>query len=194
MKTVPGTCTNTEPENQNIEEDGCGPSNGKISSNITEENKGKKKHKKNKNSKKSQEENKKQMESEKMKRNTRSTTAPTKNSDNEDHFDADRTVTDGNTEQVPNDAQDNESNDIQPTLDPSRARRSTRKRKAVSPDKENEERNETMTDVQAEEKTDDSFHCHICKKCFVNYNDFRAHKIKCWPTVRNVEKDLTRKV
>ena len=47
-----------------------------------------------------------------------------------------------------------------------------------------DERNETTNDVQADEETDDSFHCHICKKTFVNYNNFRAHKIKCWPTAK----------
>ena len=51
---------------------------------------------------------------------------------------------------------------------------------------------------RADDETEDSFHCHICKKTFVNSNNFRAHKIKCWPTakkhqcekVKNTEKDL----
>ena len=64
------------------------------------------------------------------------------------------------------------------------ATRSTHKRKAVSNEAVNTQTNETTNDVQAEEETEDTFHCHICKKNFVKYNNFRAHKIKCWPTAK----------
>ena len=37
-------------------------------------------------------------------------------------------------------------------------------------------------DVSGEKEDDDIFHCHICKKTFVNYNNFRTHKIKCLAT------------
>ena len=64
------------------------------------------------------------------------------------------------------------------------ANRRTRKRKAVSTQDGQDTINETTNDVQADEETDDTFHCHICKKTFVNYNNFRAHKIKCWATAK----------
>ena len=108
----------------------------------------------------------------------------TKNSDNGSEVDGDRTVTDDNPAEVPNETADDEQNNEQPTLDYSIVTRSTRKRKALSTEKGNAQTNETTKDVQADDETEDSFHCHICKKVFVNYNNFRAHKIKCWPTAK----------
>ena len=54
----------------------------------------------------------------------------------------------------------------------------------MSTEEGQDQRNETTNDVQADDETEDSFHCHICKKTFMNYNNFRAHKIKCWPTAK----------
>ena len=115
---------------------------------------------------------------------TCSTTLRTKNSDNAHELDGDRSVTDENPEEGTNQMADDEQNNEQQKLDPSIAKRRTRKRKAVSTQDGQDERNETTNDVQADEETDDSFHCHICKKTFLNYNNFRAHKIKCWPTAK----------
>ena len=111
---------------------------------------------------------------------TCSTTLRTKNSDNPSKLDGDRTITDENPEEGTNQTVDDEQNNDQQKLDPSIAKRRRCKRKAVSTEDGQDDRNESTNDVQADEETDDSFHCHICKKTFVNYNNFRAHKIKCW--------------
>ena len=108
----------------------------------------------------------------------------TKNSDNDSEPDGDRTVTDENPKEGKNETADDEQNGKQPKLDTSIGRRSKRKRKALSTENGQDTRNETTNDLQQDEETDDSFHCHICKKTFINYNNFRAHKIKCWPTAR----------
>ena len=108
----------------------------------------------------------------------------TNNSDKGSEVDGDRTLTDENPEEVPNEMADDEHDNEQPKVDPSIPTRSTHKRKAVSNEADNAQTNETTIDVQAEEETEESFHCHICKKSFVNYNNFRAHKMKCWPTTK----------
>ena len=124
---------------------------------------------------------------------TRSTTLRTKNSGNASELDGDSTVTDDNPEEDINQTADDEQNNLQPKLDLSIGKRRTRKRKAVSTQDGQDKRNETTNDVQAEEETEDSFHCHICKKTFVNYNNFRAHKIKCWPTAKKHQCEKCRK-
>ena len=73
---------------------------------------------------------------------------------------------------------------MQQKQDPAIANRRTHNRKAVSTQDGQDTINETTNDVQADEETDDTFHCHICKKTFLNYNNFRAHKIKCWATAK----------
>ena len=118
-----------------------------------------------------------------------------KNSDNASKPDADRTVTDENPEEGTNEMADDEQNNMQQKTYPAVAKRRRSNRKAVSTQDGQDNRNETTNDVQVDEETDDTFHCHICKKTFMNYNNFRAHKIKCWATakntnVKNAEKDL----
>ena len=73
---------------------------------------------------------------------------------------------------------------MQQKQDTAIANRRTCNRKAVSTQDGQDTINKTTNDVQADEETDDTFHCHICKKTFVNYNNFRAHKIKCWATAK----------
>ena len=111
---------------------------------------------------------------------THSTTLRTKNSDNASKLDGDRTVTDENPEEGTNQTADDEQNNEQQKLDPPIAKKRTRKRKGVSTQDGQNDKNETTNDVQADEEIDDTFHCHICKKTFMNYNNFRAYKIKCW--------------
>ena len=128
--------------------------------------------------------NTEQTEAGNNRRQTRSTTLKTKNSDGDSEPDDDRTVTDENPKEGKNEMADDEQNDEQLKLDTSIRKRSKRKRKALSTENGQDTLNETTNEVQQDEETDDSFHCHICKKTFVNYNNFRAHKIKCWPTAR----------
>ena len=108
----------------------------------------------------------------------------TKNSDNASKPVGDRTVTDENPEEGTNEMVDDEQNNMQHKPDPANANRRRRNRKAVSTQDGQDNGNETTNDVQAYKETDDTFHCHICKKTFVNYNNFRAHKIKCWATAK----------
>ena len=125
-----------------------------------------------------------QTEAGNNRRQTHSTTLKTKNSDNDSKPDGDRTITDENPKEGKNEMADDEQNDEQPKLDTSIGKRSKCKRTALSTENGQDTRNETTNEVQQDEETDDLFHCHICKKTFVNYNNFRAHKIKCWPTAR----------
>ena len=160
--------------------------------------KGKKTEQKSKKSIEVPEDDSEQTDAGNNRHQTCSTTLRSKNSDNASELDGDRTVTDENPEEGTNQTADDEQNNEQQKLDPSIAKRRTRKRKAVSTQDRQDERNETTNDVQADQETDYSFHCHICKKTFVNYNNFRAHKIKCWPTAKkdqceNAEKDLMRR-
>ena len=117
-------------------------------------------------------------------RQTHSITLRTKNSDNASELDGGRTLTDDNPEEDINQMADDEQNNEQPKLDPSIAKKGHTKRKAVSTQDGQDKRNETTNDEKADKETEDSFHCHICKKTFMNYNNFRAHKIKCWPTAK----------
>ena len=146
--------------------------------------KGKKKEQKNKKSIGVPDDDTEQTDAEINRRQTRSTTIRTKISDNASEHDADRTVTDENPEEGTNETANDEQNNVQQKEDTAIANRRTRKRKAVSMQDGQDTINETTNDVQADEKTDDTFHCHICKKTFMNYNNFRAHKIKCWATAK----------
>ena len=88
----------------------------------------------------------------------------TKNSDNASEPDGGRTVTDENPEEGTNEMADDEQNNVQQKLDPAIANRRTRNRKAVSTQDRQDNRNETTNDVQADEETGDTFHCHMCKR------------------------------
>ena len=112
-----------------------------------------------------------------MKPKTHSRTSVTKDSDNDD---GDRTLMDENSAHIPSDTADQESN--QNELAVSKGRRSTRKRKQITSEGGQGKRLEGDNEVSGEKEDDDIFHCHICKKTFVNYNNFRTHKIKCWAT------------
>ena len=155
--------------------------------------KGKKKEQKSKKSIEVPNDDSEQTDAGNNKRQKRSTTLRSKNSDNTSELDGDRTITDENPEEGTNQTADDEQNNEQPKLDPSIAKRRTQKRKTVSTEDRQDERNETTNDVQADEETDNSFHCHICKKTFMNYNNFRAHKIKFWPTAKKHQCEKCRK-
>ena len=82
---------------------------------------------------------------------TCSTTLRTNNSDNASELDGDRTITDENPEEGTHKTADDEQNNEKQKLDPSIAKRMTCKRKAVSTQDEQDERNETTNDVQADD-------------------------------------------
>ena len=119
----------------------------------------------------------KKPDSDTTKPNTHSRSLGTKDSDKDD---GDRTLTDENSAHIPSDTADHETN--QNESERSKGRRSTRKRKQMSSEGGDAEINEGVNDMSEEKEDDDIFHCHICKKTFVNYNNFRTHKIKCWAT------------
>ena len=170
--------------NINSEETSGGKRNQEKLSTGSGSRKGKKTEQKNKKSIGVPDDDTEQTDAENNRRQTCSTTIRTKNSDNASKPDGDRTVTDENPEEGTNENADDEQNNVQQKLDPAIANRRTRNRRAVSTQDGQDNRNETTNDVQADEETDDTFHCHICKKTFVNYNNFRTHKIKCWTTAK----------
>ena len=108
----------------------------------------------------------------------------TKISDNVSEPDGDRTVTGKNPQEGTNGTADDEQNNMESKVYPAIANRRTCNRKTVSTQDGQDNGNETTNDAQANKENDDTFHCHFCKKTFVNYNNFRAHKIKCWATAK----------
>ena len=166
-------------ENINAEETSGGKQKQKKMAKGSDSKKGKKKEQKSKKSLQVPKDDSEQTYTGNNRHQTCNTTLSTNNSDNASEVDGGRTMTDDNPEEGTNETANDEQNNKQPKLDPSIATRSTRKRKAVSTQEGQDQRNETTNDVQADDETEDYFHCHICKKTFVNYNNFRAHKIKC---------------
>ena len=137
----------------------------------------KKKKDKQKKSSRHTNDEKKKPDSETTKPNTRSKTSRSKDSD---ICDVDRTVTDDNSAHIQSDTAENEGTQNEPDLP--KGRRKTRKRKQKSSTGGEGEIEDGEKDVSGDKEVEDIFHCHICKKTFVNYNNFCAHRIKCWAT------------
>ena len=150
-------------ENINAKDTSCGKQKQKKLAKSSDSKKGKKKEQKNKKSLQVPKDDSEQIDAGNSRRQTHSTTLRTNNSDNGSKVDGDRTITDDNPEKGTNEMADDEQNNEQLKLDLSIATRSTCKRKAVSTEEGHNQRNETTNDVQADDETDDSFHCHICK-------------------------------
>ena len=180
-------------KNINSKETSGGKHNKEKLSTGTGSKKGKKTEQKNNKSIGAPDDDPEHTDAENNRCQTRSTTMRTKNSDNPSEPDADRTVTDENPEEGTNEMADDEQNNVQQKTYHAVAKRRRSNRKAVSTQDGQDNGNDTTNDVQADEETDDTFHCHICKKTFINYNNFRAHKIKCWATAKKHQCEKCRK-
>ena len=117
-------------------------------------------------------------------RQTRSTTLRTKNSDNASELDGDRTITMKilRKVQIKQPMMNRITSNRNWILQLQKEGHAKEKQCQIKTDKMKEMKLQMM--YRQMRKLMILFHCHICKKTFMNYNNFRAHKIKCWPTAK----------